>query len=150
MKIILEKTYEQSNVVTTSGKYSVYNFNQLVQETVTLFKAHARNNGECIITTTKAVEVINDEQIIDVEILFPVSSRIEVQAPYVYKDKIKITNAIYIKVNEITKLQDAMDQINQYVIELELQPITSAYLVQTMEEGKPVIEIYMGINPNVI
>lgn len=150
MNILLDKNFEELNFVTTSGKYTINTFNQLVQDTITLFKPYAKNNKECIITTTKSFESVNNEQIIDVEILFPVSSKIEVQEPYVYKDKIKITNALYLKVNDITKLQEAMNRINQYVIEEKIQPITTAYLVQTTEEGKPVVEIYMGINPNII
>lgn len=148
--MFLERTYEEFNLVTVSGKYTINDFNKLVQNTIALFRPYAKNTIEHLITTTKAVEVINNEQILDVEILFPVSSKIEVQKPYVYKDKIKITNALYLKVNDITKLQEAMNRINQYVIEEKIQPITTAYLVQTTEEGKPVVEIYMGINPNII
>lgn len=149
MNILLQKTYEESNLVTISGKYNVNTFNQLVQDTITVFKPYAKNNKKCVATTTKSIEVINNEHIIDVEILLPVSSNIKVEEPYVYKEQIKITNALYLKVDDITKVQEAMEQINQFVIKEKLQPITTAYLVQTVEEEKPIIEIYMGINPNI-
>lgn len=150
MNLLVEKNYEESNLIAISGKYNLNSFNQLVQDTVKLFKPYSKYNHEYIITTTKSIEVVNHEQIIDVEILFPITDRIQVQEPYTFKEQIRITNALYLKVDVIAKLQDAMNKINQYVIEKKLQPITSAYLVQTMEEGKAVVEIYMGINPNII
>lgn len=150
MNILLEKKYEESNLIAISGKYNLNSFNQLVQDTLRIFKPYSKYSQEYIITTTKSLEVVNNEQIIDVEILFPISHRIQVQEPYIFKEQIRITNALYLKLDDIAKLQDAMNKINQYVIEKKLQPITSAYLVQSMEEGKPAIEIYMGISPNVL
>ena len=40
---------------------------------VNSYKDYAANNGEYVITTTKSLEVVNGEQIMDVEILLPVS-----------------------------------------------------------------------------
>lgn len=150
MNICLNNIYEEFNLITISGKYNIENFNKLVQDTLNLFKPYEKDGKDCIITTTKSLEMVNNEQVIDVEILVPVSEKMEVQEPYIYKEKIRIVNALYLKVDDITKLQEAMNQINEYVIEEKLQPVTTAYLVQKKEEGKPVVEIYMGMNPNII
>ena len=84
------------------------------------------------------------------EILIPVSYRIPCNEPYEFKERIKIVNAIYVAEDDITKLQDTMNQMNQYIFDNKLQPITSAYLVQTKQDNKMITGIYIGINPNIL
>lgn len=150
MDIILQQTYEINNLVSLSNKYVVSEFQSAIFNIVNNYKEYAPNNGECIITTTKSIEEINGEQVMDVEILLPVSYRISVEAPYIFKKNIKITNALYTKVEEPTKTQEALMEVNQYIVVNRLQAITSAYLVQTKKDNKLCIEIYVGLNPNVL
>lgn len=50
-----------------------------------------------------------------------------------------------------TEFQKAlMDMVNQYILDQQMQTITSAYLVHTKENNQPCVEIYIGINPNVL
>ncbi|MDD4113276.1 MAG: hypothetical protein PHC56_09650 [Herbinix sp.] len=119
-------------------------------ESARQFKDYMINNGETIITTTKAVEIVDSEQILDVEILLPVSYRIPCNEPFVFKEKIKIVNALYVREDDITKLQDTMNYMNKYILDNKLQPITSAYLVQSKQDNKMITDIYIGINPNVL
>jgi len=51
-----------------------------------------------------------------------------------------------VRTTDVNKLQDAINMINQYIIDQKLQPITSTYLVQTKKENLLCIEIYIGIN----
>lgn len=146
----LQQTYEISNLVSLSNKYIVNEFQTALFGLVNNYKDYAPNNGECIITTTKSIEEINSEQVIDVEILLPVSYRIPVEEPYIFKKNIKITNALYTKVEDVIKIQEALNEVNQYIIDNTLQPITSAYLVQTKQDNKTFIEIYVGLNPNIL
>lgn len=150
MNILSEQSYEINNIISRSGKFTTTRFQGILMETAQKFKDFVANNGETIITTTKAVEIVDSEQILDVEILLPVSYRIPCSEPYVFKEKIKIDNALYFREDDITKLQDAMNKMNQYILDNRLQPITSAYLVQTKQDNKMITDIYIGINPNIL
>lgn len=150
MNVLLEQTYEIENVISRSGKFSAAKFQEILMESAQKFKDYVANNCETIITTTKAVEVVDNEQILGVEILIPVSYRIPCSGTYVFKEKIKIDNALYIREDDISKLQDTMNQMNQYILDNKLQPITSAYLVQSKQDNKMVTDIYIGNNPNIL
>lgn len=150
MNILLNQTYEIKNVISRSGRLTMSKFQEALMETVKEFKDYTINNGETIITTTKAIEIVDNEQILDVEILLPVSYRIPCSDPYLYKEKIKIVNALYVREDDITKLQDTMNKMDQYILNNKLQPITSAYLVQTKQDNKIIADIYIGINPNIL
>lgn len=150
MNILLEQTYEIKNIVSRSDKFTAHKFQEVLMETAREFKDYTINNGETIITTTKAVEIVDNEQVLDVEILIPVGYRISCSEPYVFKEKIKIANALYIREDDIAKLQDTMNYMNQYILDNKLQPITSAYLVQTKQDNKMIADIYIGINPNIL
>ena len=139
-----------NNLITQSGKFKVKEFQDSLSNLVNRYKGFSKTNGDYIITTTKSIEIINGEQIMDVEILMPVNYLIPVEEPYVFKNKLKLTHALHVKVTDITKLQDTLDMVNQYILDQDLEPITSAYLVQLKEEDQPRIEIYVGINPNIV
>lgn len=148
MDVYKEQFYEVKNLVSKSDKCSTPEFQKSLVDMVDLYKGYTVE--EYIITTTKSIEIINGEQVMDVEILLPVSYRIPVEEPYVYKERLKLTNALYMKVLEVAKLQDALNEMNQYILEQRLQPITTAYLVQTKNNNQPCVEIYIGINPNIL
>lgn len=150
MDIILEQNYDITNLITISGKYTVSEFQSIVQEISSVFKEYAIENGSKVITTTKSIEMINGEQYIDVDVLLPICYQIPIKEPYYFKNKLSIKNAIYTKVNDITKLQEKLIDVNQYISDNKLQPITSAYLIQSMQDNKLIVEIYIGINPNIL
>lgn len=148
MEILKERTYQMVNLVSKSGKFKVDDFQSIVMEMSNAFKDKAIENGEYIITTTKIIE--DEGRILDVEILIPVTDPIEVEEPYIYKDKIKIVNALYIKIIDVNLLSKAMNRVNEYIVEHQLLATTSAYLVQTKENDQPCIEIYIGISQNIL
>lgn len=150
MNIQLDQVYEIDNVISRSGRFTVPDFQAELMAMEKLFKAYGVNNGELVITTTRAMEFVNNEQILDVEILLPVTSRVSCEKPYEFKKNIKIVNALYARENEVSNLQNTLNEINQYILDNELQPITSAYLVQSKEENMLVTDIYIGINPNIL
>ncbi|MBB2184643.1 hypothetical protein H0486_17375 [Lachnospiraceae bacterium MD1] len=150
MEIISNQCYELNNLVSISGKYKAAEVQNLLIDLVKTYKDYSVANGDYVITTTKSIEIVNGEQILDVEVLIPVLYRIPVEEPYVFKNTLKLSNALYTKTTEITRIQEAIDTVNQYILDQRLQPITTAYLVQTKKEGKPFVEIYIGINPNIL
>lgn len=150
MEIVLNQSFEMDALVSKSGKFNVMNFQKALMDMIAAFKDYARSNGECLITTTKALEMVNGEQIMDVEMLIPINYRIPMDAPYQYKEKLKITNALYTKVTDVAQLQNTLNEINQYIADNNMQPITSAYLVQSKQENQPCVEVYIGLNPNIL
>lgn len=150
MKIDLKQTFDMNNCISHSGRFTTSEFQQAVSNLLKNYKNYALNNGDYLITTTKSIEIINNEQILDVEILLPVSYRISVLEPYIFKEKIHITNALYSIVKDFAKLTDAINEVNQYIIENKLQAITPSYLVQTKQNNESQIEIYIGLTPNIL
>ena len=150
MNILIEQAYEIDNIISRSGKFTMVEFQGALMDTVKEFKEYATNKGESVITTTRSVEVVDNQQILDVEILFSVNYRVPCKEPYEFKKKIKIVNALYAREDDISKLQDTLNQINQYILDNKLQPITSAYLVQSKLNNKMITDIYIGMNPNIL
>lgn len=148
MEILKGQTYEMEHLVSRSGKFTLNEFETIGKEMSKTFKDKFIDNGEYVITTTRAIE--DEGRIMDVEILMPFTEPIEVEEPYVFKDRIKIVNALYMKVIDVNLMQEAMNEMNVYIMEHKLQAVTSAYLVQTKENGQPCIEMYIGISPNIL
>jgi hypothetical protein len=150
MDFILNQEYEINNLITHSGRFTVAEFQKNLMKMSNSYKDYALNNGEYMITTTKTVEFVSGEQVMDVEMLMPVSYRMPVEEPYQFKDKVRITHALYAKVTDSAFLQESLNQVNEYIIENKLQPITSAYIIQSKKDNKPCIEVYVGMNPNLL
>ncbi len=150
MNILLNKEIEIKNLISQSGKFSTDEFQKVIQDMIIKYKDYADSSKECMITTTRTMEIVEGKQILDVEVLLPISYRIQIEQPYAFKEKIIITNALYAKVEEVEKLNEVMNEINQYILSNGLQPITSAYIIQTKEGDRPIAEIYIGISPNLL
>lgn len=146
MNILLNQEFKRDNLVYQSGKYSTDEFQKVIQDMIMNFKDYAVVSNECLITTTKSVEIVDGKQIIDVEVLLPISCRVSVGEPYKFKERFIITNALNTKVEKAEELSEVMNEVNTYIISNGLQPITSAYLVQTKQMNKLVTELYIGIN----
>ena len=150
MNILLNQEIEINNLISQSGKFSTDELQKAIQNMIFNFKDYADRSKECMITVTRAVEVVEEKQILDMEVLLPISCRIPVEKPYVFKEKIKIINALYTRIEQIDMLNKAMNEVNQYIVSNGLQPITSAYVIQTKQEDRPRAEIYIGLNPNIL
>ncbi|MDF2870920.1 MAG: AraC family transcriptional regulator [Anaerocolumna sp.] len=150
MDIILNQKYEISDLISYSGRFTATEFQKKIIEMVNNYKDIALRSGEYMITVTKSVEFVNGEQVMDVEILLPVNCRITATHPYRFKDKLRLTNALLVNVTKLSYLQETLEQVDSYIMEHKLKPITSAYLVQTKRDNLAVIDIYVGINPNIL
>lgn len=103
------------------------------------------------ITATYAVE--SDE--IDVELLMPIDRSIDSSDKFVYKNQIKIVNAVVASYKgHLMGLQEACNQLNQYIVEHKLQPITVGYNVtkktDMLSPENTEIDVYVGISPNIL
>ena len=118
---------------------------------------------ECYIQNAGAKRVCNpitatyafEEDEIDLELLIPIDTIIGSTDRFVFKNQIKIVNAVvaFYKGHPMG-LQDACNQLNQYIMEHSLQPITVGYNVtkktDMLNPGNTEIDVYVGISPNIL
>lgn len=103
------------------------------------------------VTATYGVE--GDE--IDIELLMPIDKKIDSTDTFLFKNKIKIVNAVVMcyKGHPIG-LQEACKRLNQYIMEHKLQPITVGYNVtkktDMLNPENTEIDVYVGISPNIL
>lgn len=94
---------------------------------------------------------------IDIEILIPVEgdlSKIN-NNKYKVKEKVHIVNAVAVNyIGNPSGLQTAYDELNKYIADNGLQAITVGYSItkrmNPTDMDNTQIEIYVGINPNVL
>lgn len=92
---------------------------------------------------------------IDIELLIPVDKTINSTDKFVFKNQIKIVNAIVAAYKgHPAGLQEACNQLNQYIMEHRLQPITVGYNVtkktDMLSPENTEIDVYVGISPNIL
>ncbi|WP_163193618.1 AraC family transcriptional regulator [Clostridium thermarum] len=116
----------------------------------------AEKNGP-VITSTFGVEQRGFEQVLDMEILVPLNKKIDSQKEYKFKKNFYLTNALKTThVGNPAMLQNTYNNLNRYIQEKCVQPITSAYNVTTKDISdlskidEVIIDIYIGINPNIV
>lgn len=103
------------------------------------------------ITATFGIE----GDLVDVEILLPIDKRVSDIDRYHYKEKLRITNALVARHRgKPAELQGTCNQLNQYITEQKLLPITVGYNVTRKIDPVDVenteIDVYVGINPNIL
>lgn len=102
---------------------------------------------------TATYELEGDE--IDIELLMPVDNTINSTDKFDFKNQIKIVNAVVASyIGHPMRLQDACNQLNQYIMERRLQPITVGYNVtkktDMLSPENTEIDVYVGISPNIL
>ena len=94
-------------------------------------------------------------EFVDMEVLVPIDKEIQNVGDYTFRKEIKIVNAVMVtyKGNPIG-LQDACNELNQYIENKKLQPITVGYnvtqCIDPMNMENTISKIYVGINPNIV
>lgn len=116
----------------------------------------AQKNGP-ITTATYTVEQAGNEQLMDIEILVPLDRQVNLPNEYNLKPIIKIVNALSIRhEGHPGKLQETIDELNEYIIEHAKQVITPTYNVTVKDVERQedldqmIIDIYVGINSNIL
>ena len=112
-----------------------------------------------LITVTFGIENKSDEnQIFDLELIIePKNTDLITHLPngFLKKTEIYITNALYLHYQGSNKESiKAFSEINNYLISNKLLAITPAYSVSNnpfnQPDGEIDLEIYIGINPNIL
>ena len=139
------------NVLRYRGKVRQVEIERIGKEMEDYIKNAGAKRVSNPITATYAVE--DDE--IDVELIMPIDMSMDSTDKFVFKDQIKIVNAVVVAYKgHPIGLQEACNQLNQYIVEHKLQPITVGYNVTKKTDMLSLenteIDVYVGISPNIL
>lgn len=108
-------------------------------------------------TTTFSVEQGVSGPVMDIEILIPLDREITSLDGYIWKPHFLLTNALMIRhIGNPSTLQNTVNELNAYILEHQLIPITTGYNVTLKEAKTPLelasmeVDIYVGISPNLL
>lgn len=151
IEIVENQTLEVENLLSFRGNVTQAEMTVIGKEMEELVnRAGIKRKGSPI---TATYGMVGDK--IDVEILLPIDKETDSTEKYLYKKKIKIVNAVVAKyLGNPNGLQEACDELNHYIIEHKLIPITVGYnvtkKVNPMNLEETEIEVYVGISPNIL
>lgn len=139
------------NLLSYRGKVSQAEFESIGKEMEKYIQETGAKRAGNPITATYAVE----GEIVDMEILIPIDKKIEAIGKFAFKNQIKITNAVVASyTGHPMGLQDACMQLNQYIMDNKLQPLTVGYNVtkktDMLSPEQTEIDVYVGINQNIL
>ncbi len=117
------------------------------------------NKVDPIITATFPVdEAITP--VMDMELLIPIDKDFAPEGEYKFKNEFHMINVLKIEHHgNPIKLQNTYNELNSYILENNLQPIIAAYnvtlrdvtdITDITEIDNVQIDIYIGINPNIL
>jgi hypothetical protein len=109
------------------------------------------------VTVTFAAEVENGIQMLDMEALIPLDKPFAPPEGCTCKPEFLLTNAVTIRhVGNPARLEKTANELLAYIQQKSLQPITPAYNITVKEAKVPleveemVVDVYIGISPNVL
>lgn len=151
LEILEGQTLEAEKLVSFRGSISQAELEEIGKKLEAVVnQAGAKRVGNPI-TATYGV----DGNTMDIEILLPVDKKVDVTNKYTYKEKIKIVNAVAAKyTGNPSGLQEACNELNNYIVEKKLMPVTVGYNVPkkidplNMEQSE--MEVYVGISQNIL
>lgn len=82
------------------------------------------------------------------EFLIPIDKEFDSNEHYSFKERIRLVNAARLRhYNSFSKIQKSLDELNNYITEKKLTPITVPYIVER-DDLDNVYDIYIGISQN--
>ena len=140
-----------ANVISYRGKVTQAELEIIGKEMESYIQSVGAKSVGIPITATFAANADG----IDIELLIPIDKQIASTDKFVFKNQIKIVNAVVASyVGHPMGLQDACNQLNQYIMEHKLQPITVGYNVtkktDMLNPQNTEIDVYVGITPNIL
>ena len=157
MSISEHQTLEMHNVLSYRAKLTQQELQAKSLEIEQLLKDAGAKRAAPTATTTFSIEQGADGPVMDVEILIPLDREIAIPAGYAWKQHFLLSNALRIRhVGNPATLQNTIDELNAYIAEHKLTPITTSYNVTVKEAKTPSeiddmeVDIYVGISPNIL
>ena len=157
MEIHERQTLEMRNVLSYRSRMTQQQLQIKAQEIEAIISTAGTTRDGHTVTTTFSIEPQATGTILDTEILVPLDREIVAPEGYKFKPHFLLTNAVMIKhIGHPSGLQQTIDELNTYIADRRLVPITSGYNV-TVKEIKSIseidkmeIDIYVGISPNIL
>lgn len=109
-----------------------------------------KKTGNTIFTLTENKYGV-DEPIIDVEIMIPVDGSFKSNEYYVYKPRVVLANALKVRCPyNYCELYEVRNEIQKYMCLNSHMPITNYYYKLINNGITEAIDIYVGINENIV
>lgn len=155
MAVLEHMTFEMHNVLSYRGKMTQQELMEKSREMEEIIhKSGAEKDGGAV-TTTFSVEQGPNGSVLDMEMLIPLNQEIPVPQGYVWKPDFFLTNALMLKhVGNPAGLQERIQELNQFILEHGLVPISTGYNVTVREAKTPLeldsmeVDIYVSVSPN--
>lgn len=150
-EIKLNQELEVNNLLSFRGKVKPHELDSIIKDMEQKIKdANVERFGNPITATY----TMNTDGV-EIEILLPINQKMECVGDYRFKEKIRITNAVLLSYKgNPAGLQNACNELNQYMVENKLQPITVGYNITKHMDPNNVedteIDVYVGISPNIL
>ena len=151
------ETLEMKNVLSFRGKMIQQEFAAKSQEIERIMKKAGAEKAFPVVTTTYVIEQGAMSPVMDVEILVSLDREISVPDGYTWKPRFLLTNAVKLcHIGHPAELQNSINQLNSYIAEHHLIPITSGYNVAVKDAKTPLelndmeIHVYVGVSPNIL
>ena len=155
--IVDNQTLVMRDVLTYRAKMTQQELNVAMNNIGKVIKENGANKNGCATTSTFAIEVVDNQQVMDIEVLVPLDKEITAPDGYVFKKQFKLTNAVKIRhEGNPSLMQNSANELMKYISDKGLTPITSGYNVTVKEPTSQaeidnmIIDIYVGVSPNIL
>lgn len=155
VEVLEHMTFEMHNVLSYRGKMTQQELAEKSREMEEIIQKSGAEKMGGAVTTTFSVEQGPNGAILDMEILIPLNHEIQVPPGYAWKPDFLLTNALLVKyVGNPAGLQECIQELNQFIMEHGLVPISTGYNVTVREAKTPLeldsmeVDIYVSVSPN--
>ncbi len=157
MLILEGQTLEMYNVLSYRAKLTQQQMAMKIKELDEKLREKGVKRTANPVTTTYSVEEGIHGPIMDVEFLLPLDQKVTLPEGCVWKSHFLLTNALVARhTGNPDNIQLTINALNAYMAEQHLIPITSGYNVTvkgaktSLELNEMIVDIYVGINPNIL
>jgi effector-binding domain-containing protein len=158
MSDILEKQeLRMTHVLSLRKRAAAQDFQREIASLDRFIAENALVRTGTTVSATFAAEIENGAQVLDMEVLIPLDKSFEPPDGCAYKPEFLLTNAVKARhIGNPTLMQAVAAEINSYIQEHKLTPITAGYNVTVVEPKSQaeldnmVVDIYVGVSPNIL
>ena len=144
------KELELKNLISIRKSVKQRDAQEYITGNIEKFKKHMIES-EYFLTATHGVSYSGIDTLLDYELLLPIKAKVDKTEDIDFKEKIKIINALYSKFKVNSENAGLLNTAaTKYIEKNNLKPITSTYIVYSPESKGVSLEMYIGMNPNIL